>query len=184
MENLIDMCKAQGSNLLNIEQMLAEHSRKKLEIMRDITFEWSNSNGIIFAHNEAYVDYLEKYFKEVYPNRPVYKIKGPTAEKKRQKIRESMNTVDKDAILIASYGVVSTGLTFKNIDYAIFAQSFKSQIIVLQSLGRGLLKTETKDSFALYDIIDVYPTECLKKQGEAKTKKYREKKFEYKIVHK
>lgn len=184
MDNLVDMCRAQGSNLLNLEQMIAEHSKKKLEVMREITFEWSNSNGIVFAHNEAYVDYLEKYFKEQYPGRPVYKIKGATAQKKREKIRAAMNTTDTDAILVASYGVVSTGLTFKNIDYAIFAQSFKSQFIVLQSLGRGLLKTETKDKFYLYDLIDVFPTESLKKHGDAKTKRYREKNIEYSIKHK
>lgn len=182
-DNLIDMCRAQGSNLLNLEQMIAEHSKKKLEIMRELTFEWSNSNGIVFAHNEAYVDYLEKYFKEQYPGRPVYKMKGSTSEKKREKIKEAMNTVDKDAILVASYGVVSTGLTFTNIDYAIFAQSFKSQIIVFQSLGRGLLKTATKDKFYLYDLIDIFPTESLKKQGESKTKRYRERNFEYSIKH-
>lgn len=183
-DNLVDMCKAQGANLLVLEQMIAEHSKKKLEVMREITFEWSNSNGIIFAHNEAYVDYLEKYFKEVWPDRPVYKIKGPTAQKKRDAIMEAMNTKDKDAILVASYGVVGTGLTFKNIDYAVFAQSFKSQIIVFQSLGRGLLKTENKDKFYIYDLIDVLPTECLKKQGDEKTKRYRQRNFEYSIIHK
>ena len=183
-DNLVDMCKAQGANLLVLEQMIAEHSKKKLEVMREITFEWSNSNGIIFAHNEAYVDYLEKYFKEVWPDRPVYKIKGPTAQKKRDTIIEAMNTKDKDAILVASYGVVGTGLTFKNIDYAVFAQSFKSQIIVFQSLGRGLLKTENKDKFYIYDLIDVLPTECLKKQGDEKTKRYRQRNFEYSIIHK
>lgn len=181
--NIIDMCKAQGSNLLVLEQMIAEHSTKKLEIMKEITFEWSHSNGIIFAHNEAYVDHLEKFFKEQYPNRAVYKIKGSTAQKKRDKIKEAMNTTDTDAILIASYGVVSTGLTFKNIDYAVFAQSFKSKIINGQSLGRGLLLAEGKTTFHLYDIVDVFPTERLKKQGESKTKMYREKNFEYKIVH-
>lgn len=183
MDNLVDMCRAQGSNLLVLEQMIAEHSKKKLEVMREITFEWSNSNGIVFAHNEVYVDYLEKYFKEQYPNRPVYKIKGATAQKKREKIITAMNTTDKDAILVASYGVVSTGLTFKNIDYAIFAQSFKSQIIIFQSLGRGLLKTENKDNFYLYDLIDIFPTESLKKHGEAKTKRYRQKNLEYSIKH-
>ena len=183
-DNLVDMCKAQGANLLVLEQMIAEHSKKKLEVIRDIAFEWSNSNGIIFAHNEAYIDYLEKYFKDVWPDRPIYKMKGTTTPKRRTTIIEAMNNKDKDAILIASYGVVSTGLTFKNIDYAVFAQSFKSQFIVLQSIGRGLLKTEEKDKFYLYDLIDVLPTECIKKQGDAKVKRYKDKKFEYKIIHK
>ena len=184
MDNLVDMCRAQGANLLVLEQMIAEHSQKKLEVMRDICFEWSNSNGIVFAHNEAYVDYLEKYFKDVFPNRPVYKIKGPTSQKKRNAIIEAMNTKDNDAILVASYGVVGTGLTFKNIEYAIFGQSFKSQIIVFQSLGRGLLKTDTKENFYIYDLIDVLPTGSLQKQGEEKVKRYKQRKFEYHIIHK
>ena len=181
---IIDMCKASGANLLVLEQMLAEHSQKKLNVMYDLLFSNSAYNGIVFAHNEAYVDFLAQKFEERFPGRNVYKIKGSTTEKKRLKIIDAMNTQDNDAILVASFGTVATGLTFKNIDYAIFAQSFKSPIITLQSLGRGLLKTIDKEEFHLYDIIDVFPTERLKKQGESKTKLYREKKFEYSITHK
>lgn len=182
--NLIDMCKAQGSNLLVLEQMIAEHSQKKLDVMSEIILQWHDKNGIVFAHNEPYIDYLEQYLKEKFPNRPVYKIKGSTTSKKRSQIIDAMNTKDTNAILVASFGTVATGLTFKNINFAIFAQSFKSPVIVLQSLGRGLLKSEDKKEFYLYDVIDILPTERLKKQGEAKIKTYKEKQFEYKIVHK
>ena len=91
---------------------------------------------------------------------------------------------DKDAILVASYGVVGTGLTFKNIEYAIFGQSFKSKIINGQSLGRGLLKTNTKETFHIYDLIDILPTGSLQKQGEEKIKMYKTNKYEYYIIHK
>ena len=91
---------------------------------------------------------------------------------------------DTNAILCASYGCCSTGITFKNVDYGIFAQSFKSEIIVLQSIGRGLLKTKTKDTFPIYDIIDVLPTKRLYTQGLAKVRTYKEREFEYKIVKK
>ena len=62
-------------------------------------------------------------------------------------------------ILIGSYGAVGTGLTFKNVQYGIFAQSFKSEIIVKQSLGRLMLKGNTGNPdidnyFRLYDLID------------------------------
>ena len=73
-----------------------------------------------------------------------------------------------------NFGVDKTSLSYylnvtgdvenKNIDYGIFAQSFKSEIIVLQSIGRGLLKTENKDKFPIYDIIDVLPTKKLLSQ--------------------
>lgn len=183
-ENLIEMCKAQASNLLVLEQMIAEHSQKKLDVMSEVLFQWHDRNGIVFAHNGPYVDFLEDYFKTKFPGRPIYKIKGSTTPKKRSQIIEAMNTKDTNAILVASFGTVSTGLTFKNIDYAIFAQSFKSPVIVLQSIGRGLLRSENKKEFYLYDIIDVLPTGRLKKQGEAKIKTYKEKNFDYKIIQK
>jgi superfamily II DNA or RNA helicase len=181
---LVDMCKASGANLLVLEQMIAEHSQKKLETIYELLFTNSRSNGIVFAHNESYVDFLQEQIQARFPGRNVYKIKGSTTNKKRLKIIEEMNKNDKDAILVASFGTVATGLTFKNIDYAIFAQSFKSAIINNQAIGRGLLLTESKNEFHLYDIIDIFPTECLKKQGDSKTKLYREKKFEYTIEHK
>ena len=105
-------------------------------------------------------------------------ITGGENLQKRLKIVESILT-DNNAILCASYGCCSTGITFKNIDYGIFAQSFKSEIIVLQSIGRGLLKTETKDTFPLYDIIDVLPTGRILAQGKAKIKTYKERDFEH-----
>lgn len=181
---IVDMCKASGSNLLVLEQMIAEHSQKKLDVMFELLFYNSSTNGIVFAHNEAYVDFLEQQIKERFPDRPVYKIKGSTTPRKRTQIIEVMNTQDKDAVLVASFGTVALGLTFKNVDYAVFMQSFKSPIIIQQALGRGLLKTVEKNEFHLYDIIDILPTERLKKQGEAKAKLYREKNFEYTILHK
>ena len=84
-------------------------------------------------------------------------------------------------ILCASYGCCSTGLTFKNVDYCILAQSFKSDIVNKQSLGRGLLKTDTKNTFYVYDLIDVFPTKRIYAQGLAKIRIYDEEKFTYKI---
>jgi superfamily II DNA or RNA helicase len=111
----------------------------------------------------------------------VYIITGQENLKKRLKIVEDMLN-DNNALLFASFGCCSTGITFKNIDWGIFAQSFKSEIIVLQSIGRGLLKTKTKDSFPLYDIIDILPTKKLFMQGVSKIKTYKNRGFEYKII--
>ena len=126
---------------------------------------------------------MQQHFLLRFPGRPVYIITGIESLKKRLKVIEKMLT-DKDAILCASYGCCSTGITFKNVDYGIFAQSFKSEIIVLQSIGRGLLKTETKNTFPLYDIIDILPTKRLYVQGLSKIKTYKERDFEYNIITK
>ena len=86
-----------------------------------------------------------------------------------------------NCILIGSYGVVSTGLTMRNVDYAIFAQSFKSGIINLQSIGRGLIRTEEKTEFFVYDIIDEFPTKKLHGQALEKVKIYKQRQFKHTI---
>ena len=182
MDYLVDLCKAKGSNLLMLEQMIIHRSEKRLKLMKSI-IDTRKGNGIIFAHHTEYLKHLKNYFEKVYPDRPIYIIKGTDNLKKRTKIIDAL-LKDTNAILFASYGCCSTGITFKNIDYGIFAQSFKSEIVVLQSIGRGLLKTDSKDTFPLYDIIDVLPTKHLLSQGKSKIKTYKERDFEYYIMEK
>ena len=179
---LVDLCKAKGSNLLMLEQMIIHRSPERLILMDDI-IRFRAGNCIVFAHHTEYLKTLRDHFRQVFPDRPVYIITGSENLNKRMKIVDQMLT-DTNAILCASYGCCSTGITFKNIDYGIFAQSFKSEIIVLQSIGRGLLKTETKDTFELFDIIDVLPTKRIMMQGVSKTKTYKERDIEFKIVQK
>lgn len=144
-------------------------------------------NGIIFAHNTGYIQsmvkYLEGYYKvnkkKEYGNIIIKKITGSVNLKKRQEILDIMENNSK-VILIGSYGAVGTGLTFKNVQYGIFAQSFKSEIIVKQSLGRLMLKGNTGNPnidnyFRLYDLIDdfVKPLGRLRRHGSEKLRIYK-----------
>ena len=176
---LIDLCKAKGSNLLMLEQMLVHRSQKRLQVIDNI-LTGMTKNCIVFAHHTEYLKFLKEHFEQKFPDRKVRIITGSANLKKRQKIIDEMNNED-GLILCASYGCCSTGLTFKNVDYCILAQSFKSDIVNKQSLGRGLLKTDTKDTFYVYDIIDVFPTKRIYTQGLSKIKTYAAEKFTYRI---
>ena len=50
-----------------------------------------------------------------------------------------------DAIIIASYGVFSTGINIKNLHNVIFASPSKSRVRNLQSIGRVLRKGANKN---------------------------------------
>ena len=178
---LIDLCKANGANLLLLEQMLVHRSKRRLKIIDGIISK-INKNVIVFAHHTEYINLLEKHFKENFPNKQVYKINGATNDKRRDKIKEALLNTN-DAILVASYKCVGTGLTFKNLDYGIFAQSFKSQIINKQSLGRGLCLAEGKDKYVLYDIIDCLPTGKLKQQGDAKVRLFKDEEIPIDVTY-
>lgn len=179
---LIDLCKAKGSNLLMLEQMLVHRSQKRLKVIDDI-LTGMTKNCIVFAHHTEYLKFLKGHFEERFPDRKVRIIEGSASLKKRQKIINEMNVED-GVILCASYGCCSTGLTFKNVDFCILAQSFKSEIVNLQSIGRLMIKTSEKDTFYLYDLVDVFPTKRIYTQGLAKIKTYKKEGFNYRIVEK
>ena len=83
----------------------------------------------------------------------MFLIHGGTEIEQRENIRRIVNE-EENAILVASYGTCSTGINIKNIHNVIFSSPSKSVVRVLQSLGRGLRKSKTKDSVKLYDISD------------------------------
>lgn len=174
---LYSICKQTGSNALLLEQMLVHRSQARIRLI-DRLLSSFNKNSIVFAHHTEYLKMLHDHFKALYPNRNVYMIHGGTTTKKREQIIANLEK-DTDAILFASYACIGTGLTLRNLDYGIFAQSFRSEIINKQSLGRGLMLAEDKEYYQLYDIIDVFPTKRIYRQGLDKKRLYAEEKFNY-----
>jgi len=80
-------------------------------------------------------------------------VYGGTDTEDRESVREIVEQNKEDTIL-ASYGTFSTGVNIKKIDNIVFASPSKSRIRNLQSIGRGLRKTEGKESMRLFDIAD------------------------------
>ena len=74
---------------------------------------------------------------------------------------------------------------YRNINAIVFASPSKSVIRVLQSIGRGLRKSDTKDSVILFDIADdlcwkSYRNHTLRHFDE-RIKIYNKEKFNYNI---
>ena len=104
--------------------------------------------------------YVEKHGKPLYElisaragDRKVFFVYGGTDTDQREEIRR-LTELEKDAIIIASYGTFSTGINIKNLHNIIFASPSKSRVRNLQSIGRGLRTSDTKDKCNLYDIGD------------------------------
>jgi superfamily II DNA or RNA helicase len=74
---------------------------------------------------------------------------------KREEIREEGVT----KVLCASFGTLSTGVSINAIFNVIFADSFKSEQIIIQSIGRGLRLHSDKDKVNIFDLVDVFEKE-------------------------
>jgi superfamily II DNA or RNA helicase len=118
-------------------------------------------------------------------DKPVYFIHGATEVDEREQIRKVMDK-GTDATLIASYGTCSTGINIRNIHNIVFASPSKSIIRVLQSIGRGLRKSDTKEQMKLIDIADDLRYKKYINHGmnhlHARLKIYTNEGFPYKLI--
>lgn len=137
--------------------------------------------------------YVEKHGKELYAmindpsnDRKIFFIHGGVDGDEREAIRKLVET-EKDAIIIASSGTFSTGVNIKNLHNIIFASPSKSKIKTLQSIGRGLRISETKDNVTLFDIADDLSWKTKRnytlEHFKERMKIYAEEGFDYKIYN-
>ena len=88
-------------------------------------------------------------------------------------------------ILIASFGTLSTGVSIKNLHYLIMADSFKSEQIIIQSIGRLLRLFNGKDKAVIFDLVDVFSDKMdniLYKHYLERKKFYNKRKYPYKEI--
>jgi superfamily II DNA or RNA helicase len=95
----------------------------------------------------------EKFKKMDIIERRLFYVSGETDVDTREEIRAITEGQD-DAIIVASMGTFSTGINIKRLHNIIFASPSKSQIRVLQSIGRGLRKSADGINTKVYDIAD------------------------------
>lgn len=117
---------------------------------------WSldkTNNLILFDQIENQGEILRKLLEK--EGRILHYIHGGTSGDEREKVRHLIeNDPLKRHDILASSGVFSTGVSIKRLDNAIFTAAGKSEIRVLQSIGRTLRKGNGSDDATLYDIAD------------------------------
>lgn len=94
-----------------------------------------------------------KYSFEFQKKYHVYFINGEDDGKIREQTRKILE-IDKGAILISNYAILSTGVNIKNLHNMIFATPLKSYTTITQSIGRGIRKHSSKDKFTVFDLVD------------------------------
>lgn len=116
----------------------------------------------------------------------VFYIAGDVDVETREEIRKAMEE-KQDAILVASLGTTSAGVSIKNLHHMIAASPSKSKIKVLQSIGRMLRQHESKEYAVLYDIVDDLSIKGHRnytlKHFEERLKIYDSEKFNHKVYN-
>ena len=136
-----------------IQYLISNEARNKF--IKNLAVSLGNNTLILYQMVEKHGEILYNMIKntEKIGDRKVFFVHGGTDTNDREEIRQIMEK-ENDAIVVASYGTFSTGINIRNLHNIIFASPSKSRIRNLQSIGRGLRKSDGKDRATLYDIAD------------------------------
>lgn len=137
---------------------------------------------LVQKHGKVLFDLIDNKVSE---KRKVFYVSGETETTDREAIRGIVEK-QKDAIIVASMGTFSTGINIKNLHNIIFASPSKSQIRVLQSIGRGLRMSDDGRPTTLYDLADDIHIGKQKNftlgHSADRIKIYNKEQFEHKII--
>lgn len=172
----------ENKDVFQLEQNYIIQSPGRLNFISKVIAKIPNNSLVLFHR----IEHGKRLYEELRrrSNKAVYYVDGGTDKDIREEYKKKMEQGD-DIIIVASYGTFSTGISIKKIHNIFFTESFKSEIIIRQSIGRGLRQHESKDAVNIIDFVDDITYEghhnYLYKHGIARQKIYRQEKFRYEI---
>ena len=167
-------------------QFIISHEKRN-NFIKNLALDLKGNTLILFSRVESHGQPLYELIKSsTKGNRKVFFVHGGVDTVERELVRE-ITERENDAIIVASYGVFSTGINIRNLHNVVFASPSKSRIRNLQSIGRVLRKGKNKTKAMLYDISD----DCTNKAKRNYTlnhlieriKIYNEENFNYEIIN-
>jgi|TARA_B110000977_G_scaffold102417_1_gene133923 superfamily II DNA or RNA helicase len=163
---------------------LVSHEKRN-HLIRNLALDQDGNTLVLFQYVEKHGKPLYNMIKEkAHSRRKIFYVSGETGVDTREEIRRITET-EKNAIIVASLGTFSTGINIRNLHNIVFASPSKSQIKVLQSIGRGLRKSDDGSVAKLYDIADDLHWKSRKNytlnHAAERIKIYTKEKFKYKI---
>ena len=167
-----------------IDFIVGNNSRNRL--IRNLATSCKGNTLVLFRlvdkHGKPLYELINNKVEE---GRKVFFVSGDTDTVDREAIRGIVEK-QSNAIIVASLGTFSTGINIRNLHNIIFASPSKSQIKVLQSIGRGLRKSDNGQNTTLYDIADDIHWKARKNftllHSIERVKMYEKEQFNYQMV--
>lgn len=141
-----------------IDAILASKERNKF-IVKLATQLWTKKENIFIMfrytdHGKILYELLHEVQKKLGVEEPnVFFINGEVKTEDRDRIKHLTEKND-GVIIVASEKTFSTGISIKNLKHVILATPIKSEITVIQTIGRLLRLHENKDKAYFWDIMD------------------------------
>jgi superfamily II DNA or RNA helicase len=175
-----------GADAFRYEKEFIQQSDKRLDFIKKL-IDKCDTNTLLLFHTIEYGTRIYDKLRTELTNKDFYYIDGEVNNKQREFIKKEMDKTDGNVkVLVASYGTLSTGISINAIFNVVFADSFKSEQIIIQSIGRALRKHNDKKVATIFDLVDVFdPKEMnniLYKHFLEREKFYKKREYPYKVI--
>lgn len=174
--------------LLQLEKDLVINSKKRLDFIIKLLEKSTKNNLVLYSSVEKeYGKTLYNILRERINDKEIFYVEGKTKNDIREEYKERMEE-NSNRILIASYGTFSTGISINNLHNIFLIESFKSEKIIKQSIGRGMRLMKDKEKVNIIDIVDDFRfnqkrQNYLYKHGIERIKIYKQEEFPVKIYN-
>jgi len=163
-----------GQDIYDAERSFIISYEPRIDFISEFVKKLQGNTLILYINvKDSYGKRICDRIKEWNPN--TYYIDGGVDLSDRddfQKVMESESGVT----LVCSYGTFSTGIDLKRVNHIILAESYKSEITIRQSIGRGMRGLNGKVKVNIYDLIDNLNGYILK-HSQARERIYKSQKF-------
>ena len=175
----------EGSKMLELEKRLVIENRARFLFVCDFIIRSTKNSLVLFQNvKDQYGRKIYDYIRENTSDKEVFYVDGGTGIDLREDYINRMEHGE-NKILIASFGTFSTGISVNNIHNVYFVESYKSERIIRQSVGRGMRLFEGKERVNIIDFVDDFSLtqsskNYLLKHGEERLKIYTQQGFPFK----
>jgi superfamily II DNA or RNA helicase len=181
----IEVCKTMKGKTYQEEIDFLVSNEKRNKFIRNLALSLKGNTLVLFQlvkrHGKPLYEDIKNHAAD---GRKIFYVSGETETEDREIIRR-ITEEQTNAVIVASYGTFSTGINIRNLHNVVFASPSKSRIRILQSLGRGLRKSDFKELLNLYDISDVLEYKSYRnhtlKHFMSRMEIYNSEKFNYKL---
>lgn len=145
-----------GMRLLEQEMMFVNKNYNRMKYICDIVTKSKQNTLVLFNDVKDSKGYGRKIFEYLKENtdKTVFYADGHTDAKTRDYYNKRMDEDETcNTVIVGSQGTYSEGIDIANIGIIILAESFKSENILRQSIGRGM-RLGKKDKVVMFDIVD------------------------------
>ena len=163
-----------GKHLYESERAFIVSYEPRIEFISRFVKKLGGNTLVLYINvKDAYGQRICEKIKEW--NDQVYYIDGGVDITERDDYQRIMEA-NSGIVLVASYGTFSTGIDLRNVNHIILAESYKSEVTIRQSIGRGMRGLKGKIKVTIYDLIDDLKGYIVN-HGQAREKIYVEQQF-------